>query len=295
MQALAMGARATGHGSWLVAPGLLVAFLRVAVGWPAPIFALALARSGIVARLHAAGVRPAALLAGAVEALTAPRSLFILAGLWLAGLLASAALRVAWVAGALPTLGRDLARSPSDRSGFAEGLAFGFAPMLGTALLGFVLEMAAHVYAWCVYLASILVALRGGGERPVLAALLGAVALTTAIAAPMVASLVADAALARNALSGDAPSRALAEGGRRVLARPGAFLLSAFVLGVAAVVVLGSARTMETAVLGFASGAPPLFALGPRLMATTLAAALATMLELWRLATVAALACADAG
>src|SRR5512146_43882 len=259
MQALAMGARATGRSSWLVAPGLLVAFLRAALGWPAPIFAIALARSGVVARLHQAGVRPAALLAGAIEAVTAPRSLFVLAGLWLAGLLMAAALRVAWIAGALPTLGRDLARSNGSGTGFAEGVAFGFAPMLGTALLGFVLEIAAHVYAWCVYLATILVALRGGGGLPVLAALLGATALTTAIAAPVVASLVADAALARNALSGDSPARALAEGGRRVLVRPGAFVLSAFVLGVATAVVLGSAETMETAVLGFASGAPPLF------------------------------------
>jgi hypothetical protein len=293
MQALAMGARATGRQSWLVAPGLLVAFLRSALGWPVPLFVLALLRSGVAARLHDTGLRPPALLDGAIEALTAPRPLLVLAGLWVAGLLISAALRVAWVAGVLPALGNDLSRSSRHDSGFAEGLAFGFAPLLGTAALGFTLEVAAQLYALCVYLASVLVALKGGGGQPALAALLAAAALTSAVLAPVLASLVADAALARTALSGDSPSRALAEGARRVLVRPGAFLLSAFVLGVAAAFVLGTAQAVETAALGVASGAPPLLAVGPRLMATTLVAALATLLELWRLGTIAALACAE--
>ena len=293
MQALAMGARATGRSAWLVAPGLLVAFLRSALSWPVFVFALALARAGMQARAHGLGLRPGALLSGAVEALTAPRSILVLGGLWLAGLLAAAVLRVAWVAGALPTLGGALSGERRSAGSFADSFAFGFAPLLGTALLGLVLEIAAQMYALCVYLAAVMVALRGGGGRPALAAMLGATALTTAVVAPILASLVSDAALARNALSGDRPTRALAEGGRRVLVRPGAFLLSAFVLGVAAAVVLGTAQTMETAALGVASGAPPLLAIGPRLMATTLAAALATMLELWRLGTIAALACVD--
>jgi hypothetical protein len=248
--------------------------------------------AGVSARLHDTPLQPIAVLASAVEALTAPRSLFILGGLWVAGLLMAAVVRVAWMAGALPALGVHLTRTPRPESGFAEGIAFGFAPMLGTAALGLLVEVTAQVYAWCVYLAAALVALRGGGGQPTLAALLAAAALTTAMAAPILASLVADAALARNALSGDSPTRALAMGARRVVLRPGAFLLSAFVLGVAGMVILGAAETMETAALGVAGGAPPWLALGPRLMATTLAAALATLLELWRLGTIAALACA---
>lgn len=291
MQALAIGARASGRSAWLVAPGLLVAFLRAALGWPVPVFALALARSGAAARLHGSGLRPGPPFAGAVEALTAPRTLFVLGGLWIAGVLTAAALRVAWIAGALRALGATMARSSDPGRGFAEGIAFGFAPLLGTAALGLVLDVTAQLYALCVYLAAALVALRGGGGQPTPSALLAAAALTSAVAAPLLASLVADAALARNALSGDSPARALAEGARRVLLRPGAFVLSAFVLGIAGAVVLGAAETMETAVLGFASGAPPLLALAPRLMATTLAAAIATLLELWRLGTVAALAC----
>ncbi len=293
LQAVAMGARASGRSAWLVAPGLLVAFLRAALGWPVPVFAVALARSGASAALHDAGLRPGPLLSAVVATLTAPRTLFLLAGLWVASLLVAGALRVAWLAGALPTLGHGLARAQDGDTGFAQGMAFGFAPLLGTALLGFALEIGAQLFALCVYLAAALVALRGGGGQPTLAAGLAAAALTTALAAPIVASLVADAALARSALSGDAPARALAEGLRRVALRPGAFLLSAFLLGVAGAVVLGAAETMETAVLGFASGAPALLAVLPRLLATTLAAALATLLELWRLGTVAALACAE--
>jgi hypothetical protein len=292
LEAIAMGARASGRSSWLIAPGVLVAFLRTVLGWPLPFFAIALATAGVDARLHDGMLHPIAVVAGAIDALTAPRSLFILGGLWAAGLLMGAVLRVAWVAGALPALGVHLTRTPRPESGFVEGIVFGFAPMLGTAALGLVVEVTAQVYAWCVYLAAALVALRGGGGQPTLAALLAAAALITAIAAPILASLVADAALARNALAGDSPTRAVAVGARRVVLRPGAFLLSAFVLGVAGMVILGAAQTMETALLGVAGGASPWLVLGPRLMATTLAAALATLLELWRLGTIAALACA---
>jgi hypothetical protein len=295
MQALAMGARASGRSSWLIAPGLLVAFLRTALGWPLPFFALAIAGAGVSSRLQGPSLQPVAIVASAIEALTAPRSFFILAGLWVAGILIAAVLRVAWMAGALPALGAHLTRTPRPESGFATGVAFGFAPMLGTAALGLVVELTAQLYAWCVYLSAAIVALRGGGGQPTLAGLLAAAAITTAVAAPIFASLVADAALARNALAGDAPTRALLVGARRVVLRPGAFVLAAFVLGVAGVVILGTAETMETAVLGVAGGAPYWLALGPRLMATTIAVALATLLELWRLGTIAALACADEG
>ena len=289
-----MGARATGRSSWLVAPGLLVAFLRAALGWPAPVFALLLAREAVASQLSRGGiVLPGAIVSAAVQALTTPRALSILLGLWLAGLLAAAALRVAWVAGALPTLGRDLARGASPDPAFADGVAFRFAPLLRTALLGFAVELAAQLYAWCIYLSAAVLAWRGGGTHPLGAALLGALALTSAVAAPIAAALVADAALARTALSGDLPARALAEGGRRVLARPGAFLLSAFVLAVASAAIVGSADAMKTAALGVASGAPALLAVGPRLVATVISAGVAALLDLWRLGTVAALACGE--
>ena len=293
VQALSMGARAAGRSAWLVAPGLLVAFLRAVLSWPAPLFAIGLARGGILARASSGLSRPGSVLAGALEAIMAPRSLFILAGLWLAGHLASGALRVAWFSGALPTLGEELARSPDSRPRFAEGLAFGFAPLLGTAFLGLVLEVAAQLYALTIYLAVALVGFNGSGGHPVLAALLGSAALTSAVAVPVIASLSADAALVRTALLDDEPAPALAEGLRRVLQRPGAFLVAGLALGAATAVLLASAQAVEAAALGATRGAPALLILGPRLMVSVLGAALAALLELWRLGTVAALACQD--
>ncbi|GEJ57459.1 hypothetical protein AMYX_22000 [Anaeromyxobacter diazotrophicus] len=294
MQALGMGARAAGRSAWLVAPALLVGFLRSALGWPAPLLALALLRAGAAGRLAGGARAPGEVVAGALAALTAPRSLCLLAGLFLAGLLASAALRVAWLAGALPTLGGALhgEREPAPR--FAAGVTWGFAPLAGTALLGLALELAAQLYLWTAALSALVLALH---RAPPLVALvragLGAVALASALAAPPLASLAADAALARTALTGDRPARALLEGLRRVALRPAAFVLAGMTLGLAALVVLGSAQALESAALGLAAGAPAVLAVGPRLMTTVLAASLAALFELWRLGTVAALACAE--
>jgi len=294
MQALGMGARAAGRNAWLVAPALLVAFLRWGLTWPAPLLALGFLRAGALSGVRHGGLAGA--LAGAVHALVTPRSLALLAGLFLAGVLASAALRVAWLAGALPTLGGELAGDDGPRARFADGLAFGFAPLLGTALLGLVLELTAQLYGLTIGLGILGLALhRAGPALTLLRALLSAVVLTTAVAAPLLASLTADAALARTAISGDRPTRALLEAARRVALRPAAFLLAALSLALAATVLLGSAQAMEAAALGLARGAPFIVAAGPRLMTTVLGAALAALFELWRLGTLAALACADEG
>lgn len=271
-----------------------MALLRTALGWPALLFALGIARAGMAERLSAGLARPGSLLSGAAEALAAPRALSILAGLWLAGQLASAALRVVWLSGALPTLGEELAQPRESRARFAEGVAFGFAPLLCTASLAFLFELAAQVCALAMASAVALTALRhAGGAYPVPAALFGAGALTISVALPVIASLAADGALARTALLRDRPARALWEALRRLLLRPGAFLLAGLALSAAAAALLGSAQAMETAALGVTHGAPALVVLGPRLMASVLAAALAVLLELWRLGTIAALACAE--
>jgi hypothetical protein len=294
MQALTQGARAAGRSAWLVAPGLLVALLRTVLGWPALLFGLAVAIEGMSVRLSAGLPLPGLFLSGALKALTAQRAAFILAGLWLAGQVASAALRVAWLSGALPTLGGELAQPRDCCARFADGVAFGFAPLLGTALLAFLFELAAQVCALAMAAAVALTSFRhAGGGYPIPAALFGAGALTASIVLPLIASLAADGALARTALLGDGPAQALWEALRRVLHRPGAFLLAGLALGVAAAALLGSAEAMETAALGVAHGAPALLVLGPRLMASVLAAALAALLDLWRLGTIAALACGE--
>jgi hypothetical protein len=296
LQAVALGARAAGRSAWLVAPGLLVAFFRWAMAWAAPAFALAMARAGAGAKLASGRPTPAAAVAGALAALTAPRTLLVTIGLAAAGLLGAAALRVAWVAGALPTLGGALSAPVPDRPRFAEGLAFGFAPVAGAWLLGLALEVLAHAFAWTSALAALLLALHPVRGPRLLAAApagLGAAALAGGVAFVLLAGLAADAALARAALSGDRPLRALTEGLRRVLSRPAAFLVAGLTLAAIALAVDAGTGAVTTAETGLIGGIPALLALGPRLLTAVLAAALATLLDLWRLATVAALAAAD--
>ena len=291
-QALRLGARATRRCAWLVAVALGVAVLRAGLTWPAWLFALAASRLG-AERAFAQGlapVEPTAVLAEVAASLTTPRTLTILIGLWLVGVLASGALRVAYLAGALPTLGEALAGTPAPPPRFATGLAFGFAPLLCTALLGAALQALAFLYALTSAAAGFFLALHPpGGARAVLAAGLGAVTLTSALAGVLLAALASDAALVRSALAGDSPARALAAGMARVARRPAAFLVAGLALAAAGAVVLGSARTLETLSLALAQGAPALVALGPQLMVTVLAAALAGLLDLWRLGTVATL------
>jgi len=296
LQAIAMGARAVRRSPWLAAPGALVGFMRWALWWPAPLFALGIARAGLEARLSQGAEGAGAAMSGALRALTAPRSLAILAGLWLAGLLAGGALRVAWLAGALPTLGGTLACEGAPRPRFAEGLAYGFGPLLGTALAGFALESAAQLVALAGVAAVVAVGLhRTGGSAGVALAGLGAFALTVAVVLPLGAALVADAALARTALAGDAPLLAMRRAGGRVLLRPGAFLFSSLAVWLAGLAIAGSVEAVGAAALGVTQGAPALLVAGPRLMASALAATLAAMVELWRVATVAALACGEEG
>ncbi len=293
LQALSTGARAAGRSAWLVAPGLLVVFLSSALSWSAPLFAAALVRGGVAARLATGDVSPAALLSGALTALTAPRSLYILAGLWAGGRLVSGALRAVWFAGALPVLGEELSGAPHQPR-FAAGVTYGFAPIALTSLLGFVLELQAQFLSAALVLGSVLVVLRqAGAGHPVLAAAVVAGALTAAIAAPIVASLVTDAALTRTALSGDGPLRSVWEGARRVALRPAPFILAALALGLAGAVVLGSVEAANAAALGVARGAPALLVIAPRVMANVLAAAVGVLVGLWRMGTVAVLACAE--
>jgi hypothetical protein len=295
LQAVALGARAAARAGWLIAPGFVVALLRWALLWPPVLFLAGMLRGGAEAALARPGAGAADAAAGAFLALTAPRTGFILVGLSLAGALASGALRVAWLAGALPTLGEQLARRPASPR-FAEGLAYGFAPLLGTALLAFALELTSILFGLGAVLAAALLALHRGhalAAHAAVPAVLGAAVLSGAVALWAVAGLAGDAALARTALTGERPAVALLEGLRRVALRPGAFLLAGFMVLLAAAALLGSTQLLDALELTVAGGAPPVVAIGPRLVTAALTACLGALLDLWRLATVAALACAE--
>jgi hypothetical protein len=291
-EAFGAGARAAARSAWLAAPGTLVALLRGALAWAAPLTALALARAGAEARVAAGeGVRGA--IAGAALALTAPRAVAILKGLAGAALLLGFTLRAAWIAGALPVLGGELAAAPAARR-FAPGLAFGFARVLGTALLALLLEVAVQALALAWVVGTLVIsARRFGGGAPFVPAALVAGSCLAAVLALTVVPVIADAALARAALAGDPPARALWRAALRAARRPAAFLALALALGLGALIVAGSLQLASSAVLGFTRGAPALVLAGPQLMASAAAAAVGALLELWRLASVAVLACGE--
>ncbi|HYQ82378.1 MAG TPA: hypothetical protein VEP68_12790, partial [Anaeromyxobacteraceae bacterium] len=107
-QALGLGWRAAVRNAWLAPVGLLAALARTVLVVPAVAFAWSVA-VGAARQEVALLTGPEAILAAAVDAVTAPRAAAVVAGLWASASLLAAAVRLAWLAGALPTLGRTLA------------------------------------------------------------------------------------------------------------------------------------------------------------------------------------------
>jgi hypothetical protein len=290
--ALGLGWRAAAESAWLAPVGMIVALARSALALPAWAFA-----GGIALRGAAFGLRRHPSLEGALrggfEALSSPRFAATFAGLWLAATLLSAALRVAYLAGALPTLGRTLSGDRDAPPAFATGFAFRFPRLAGTAVLVFAVELAGGLFAWTVYLGAFLVSSRAESlSSPVLAALVVALALAAAIFVPFALSTLGDAALARAALRNDGPARAVARAAGRVAERPGAFLLAALAVAFFGLLVTGSMQAVASLATSLAHARGGWLALGPELMVTALATLLAAWVELWRLGALAVLACA---
>ncbi len=289
---LAAGARAAAASLWLAPVGMAVAILGAGLALPARLFGAAVAVRGALAGLAHGWLAPGAALSGALQALSRPRVAAVLLGLWAAGLLLSAALRTAYLAGALPTLGHALAASHPAPPVFATGLAYRMPRLAGTAILVFLVELVGSGFAATVLLGTILVSFRPHGPPvPALAALVVAAAATLAVLLPLALATLGDAALARTALRDEPPFQAFAAAARRFAERPAAFLLTALVATLAAWVLTGSARAAANVALGAARGVPGWLLLVPELLMLALVALLGALLELWRLASVAALAC----
>lgn len=290
--ALGLGLRALGREPWLLAVGVLVAIVRRGAVFPA------WAVAGVVivrGALHAASRHPldlAAPLHGAIAAAWAPRSVALVAGLWLAGTVLGAALRVAYLAGALPTLGGAMAGAPGPR--FATGVAFGFPRVLASAGLGLALDVSGGLFGWTLALAGLRItghAAEQGGSVFLAGAV--ALALVLALAVPLALSAVADAAVARAALCAEGPGTAFAASGARFLARPGTFVLAALAFGFAGAFAPAAVQSAGGLVTGFAQGVSPLVLLGPSMMVALVGAAAAGAIDLAWLGTVAALACVE--
>lgn len=292
--ALGLGLRAVVRAPWLLAVGLVVGLAGQLLLWPAWATAWAVLGRAAVLASETAPLDPLAPLRGVVAAANAPRLVATVAGLLLVGLLAEALLRVAFLAGALPTLAGAAAGAPVAPR-FAAGVAFGFPRVLAAAVLAFVLRLGASLFALVLALASAWVTARlaGGGASPLLAAAVAA-ALTLAVGVPLVLGTVADASVARAAVLGDGPAQALAGAADRFAARPGTFALAALVFAVAGIASAVSLRAAGAVATGFAGDTVhPLVTLGPMLMIGAAGAALAAALDLVRLGTIAALACAE--
>jgi hypothetical protein len=289
--ALQLGLSALRREAWLAPLGMLVAMLRRGLAWPAAAVAGVLLARGALDGLRAAPLSPEAPLLGALHAVAAPGALATVLGLWLAGVLLGAALRVAWLAGALPALGGALATGAPPRRRFAEGVAFGFLPLLPAALLALALELSGGLFGWTLMGAAArvsAVALRQGAGPSLAAAVAGA--LTLAVAVPLCLSVVADALVVRAAVRGESASRAARGAARAFLDRPSALVAGALLLaGLAAGTTLGLGA-LAGAATGFAPGVSPVLLEGPRLMLSALGALLAAALELWWLAALAVLA-----
>jgi hypothetical protein len=290
--AAGLGLRAFGREPWLVGVGLAVALARRAALWPAWAVAGTLAARAALTALAREPLDARAPLAGALALLGAPRFVALVAGLALAGAALGAALRVAYLAGALPSLAGAMAGAPGAR--FAPGVAFGFARVLACAALASVLDLSGALFGGTLAFGAVRITARAAatGGSPLLAAAVAA-ALTLAIAVPLALSVVADAAVARAAAREERPARAFSVAGARFLARPGTFLLAALAFGVVGAVAPAAIEAAGGLATGFAHGSSPLVLLGPRFMVTFLAVLVAAGIDLAWLGTVTALAIAE--
>jgi hypothetical protein len=272
---------------------MLVGLARSALVLPAVALAAWLPAKGAVAGVARHGPFPGAALEGAIAIASAPRFVAMLAGLWLSALLLGAALRVAYLAGALPTLGRELSDGANRPPEFAAGVAWRFPRVAGTVTLVFLLELTGSGFALALSWSALLAFLHARANASLAMPALVAGALTLAVFLPFALSVVGDAALARAALRDETPARAVASGLLRIFRRPAAFLFAAMLVATLGFMVTGSLRAVTNLATGLAPNRSALLLLGPELMAMALAALLTALVELWRLATLAVLACSD--
>jgi hypothetical protein len=286
---------AVGREAWLLPVSMLVSLARSAAVVPGLAVAVFLPIQGALEAARSRPLSPWAPIEGGSAVFTSARYFALVGGLWLAGALLAGALRVLFLAGALPTLGARLAGVDSARR-FAPGVASGFPRQLGTWILAALVELAAFGYALTVGMAAVLA---WGGilplRHPIWMAWATASILTVALGGLLVARVLGDAAAARTAILGERPGEAFAGATRRYLARPGAFTLggvAALLAGIAATMALQPAAGVVAAI---AQRVDATIVMGPQLMVAVIAALLAAAVDLAWLATVSVLACSGEG
>jgi hypothetical protein len=288
-EAMREGMSGLGRERWLIAVGLVTTLLRRALGLPAMAVALLLLVRGAW-RAHQldplSGEAPAL---GAAWVLLQPRTLALVVGLSACAALLGWMLKLAFVAGALPTLAGAMGTAADREPRFAAGLAWGLPHLLPTAVLGLVLEWTGQLFLAGIVLAAFeLSTVAAGSGRVALAALVAA-ALVLGLLVALLTSAVADAALVRTAVRGDGPVEAVLQASSRVLARPAAYLLALLSFGVLSLVASAAVQAVGGVATGFSTGAPLLVTLGPALMLSVVATTLGAALELCWLSSLTAL------
>lgn len=287
--ALNLGLRALVREAWLAAVGLLVTLVRRGLGWPAWLVGALLITRGAVDAARLAPWSSDAPVIGALVVASSPRAVALVAGLALAGSLLGAALRLAWLAGSLPTLAAALGPAPDPTPRFADGVAHVLPRLVPLVVLSGLMELGGAGFGLALAVGAIRISGAAAGHGPAWLAGPVALALLLALVVPLALSVLADAALVRAAVRGEGAATALARATERLLGRPAAFLLGGLLFtatGLGAAVALSSLGSVAT---GFAPRAQAELLLGPQLMLAAVAATLAAAVELWWLASLTAL------
>ena len=291
-RALGAGVRAVAGETWVVALGLCVSVLRGILALPASAFVFA-ASWLAVRRTLLGGGRANDVLETLAHLWVSPRFRSIAIGLWLAGALLWGALRVAWVAGAVPLLAWHLSGRRTGKPGFAEGAAWRFHRVLPVAVAAVLLDLLSRAMVLAAALGILAVGSRvQGGPAAGAAAFVAAFALVCALFLATSVSAVGDVAVARSAMAGESVGTALLAGIRSFLDRPAAFLVAVLAVWIATVFATGSAQGLFGALGGMARGGPRLLLFFPELAVAVLGALVAAAAELWRLSALGVLALA---
>lgn len=289
-EAMRLGASGLGRERWLVAVGLLTTLLRRGLGLPVTSVALLLVLRGAWQAQRLAPFSGSSPLLGAAGVVLQPRVVVLVVGWSACAALLGWLLRLAFVAGALPTLAGAMGPAAGREPRFATGVAWGLPRLLPTAVLGLALEWTGQLILAGVALAALRISKVAVGSGRVSLAAAVAAALVLALLVSLLAAAVADASLVRTAVRGDGPVEAVLQASSRVLARPAAYLLALLVFGVLSLVAGAALQAVGGLAGGFPTAASGLVTLGPGLMLSALATTVAAALELWWLASLTVLA-----
>jgi hypothetical protein len=293
--ALGAGLRAVRSEIWLAVGGLGLTLFRGVLAFPALAFVAAVSWVGARQTLRGGGGMDA-VAATLAHVWTSPRARSIAVGLWLAGALLWGALRVAWIAGAMPVLGWRLAGCQGPEPRFSSGAAWGFGRLLPVAVASVLLDLLGRVLVVAAFLGAVVVGARiqgtgAGGPAAFVAAL--ALAASAFLGASL--SALGEVAVARTAVGGEGPGRSLAGAVRSLVDRPAAFVAALLAVSLAATLATGSVQAFLGAAGGPVRGGPAGLLVVPELLLATLAALVAAGAELWRLSAVAVLALGRSG